>query len=109
LIEMAGAIEETLLHQFTKFSLCFLKIPGLWLESRCCRWFVVTVFITINITLLLAQLEEFKKAPSDVEIVVPYLLKLTTIIAIFLKALFIVWNRVEIQLLHFNWENVKGI
>jgi hypothetical protein len=105
---MSAAIEETLLHPFTKYSLGFLKIPGLWIQSPFCRRVVATIFITINSIIIMATFMELRNAPSDVEIIVPLLLVLTAMIAMYLKAIFIVWNKAEIQELHFSWENVEG-
>jgi hypothetical protein len=107
-LEMSAAIEETLLYPFTKFSLGFLKIPGLWLQSPLCRRVVATIFITINSIVLMVAFMELKNAPSDVEIIVPLLLGLTALISMYLKAIFIVWNKVQIQELHFSWSNVEG-
>jgi hypothetical protein len=108
-IEMSATIEETLmLYPFTKFSLGFLKIPGLWLQSPLCRRIVATIFMTITSIILITLLMELKNAPSNVEIIVPLLLGLTLSISRYLKALFIVRNKVHRQELHFSWENVEG-
>jgi hypothetical protein len=105
---MSSAIEETLLYPFTKYSLGFLKIPGLWIQSPFCKRVVATIFITINSIVLMATFMELRNAPSNVEIIVPVMLVLTAMIAMYLKAIFIAWNKVEIQELHFSWENVEG-
>lgn len=105
---MNAAMEETQLYQFTKFSIAFLRIPGLWLESRFWRRVMTTIFV-INCSISILTLAvELKNASSNVEITVPIMLKITTEISIFFKAIYNVFKKVEIKELHFAWGDVQG-